>query len=186
MTRPLAPLLAMLLAGCGAPSAETGAEPPEPPVVRRGPPVPVEPRSMTAPTLARWMADPADRVRVLTFWATWCEPCIAEMPVIKELAQRHPDVDVVLVNVDHHTVQAPRVAQLRRNLGIEHLPSVLLDAADPNADLRAHVPGWPEQIPWTIVIARDGHVVAHFTEAVRGPEVEAAVAMASTRGAGPG
>ena len=49
------------------------------------------------------------RVVLVNFWATWCEPCIAEMPVIKELAQRHPDVDVVLVNVDHHTVQAPRV-----------------------------------------------------------------------------
>lgn len=144
-------------------------------------PAPRAPRSMDGATLARWLADPSEDVRVVNFWASWCEPCIAEMPVLKELARRHRDVSVVLVDVDHPSVQGTKVASLRRNLGIEHLDTVLLDAKDPNADLRKHVRGWPEQIPWTLVLARDGTIVASFTSSLGGPEVDAALQRAAAR-----
>lgn len=32
---------------------------------------------------------------VLNFWASWCVPCRAEFPVLKELQTRHPDVVVL-------------------------------------------------------------------------------------------
>lgn len=32
------------------------------------------------------------KVVVLDFWATWCAPCLASMPVMKKIAQQHPDV----------------------------------------------------------------------------------------------
>jgi thiol-disulfide isomerase/thioredoxin len=39
------------------------------------------------------------KVVVLDFWATWCGPCIATFPQIRELAEHYKDADVVIVGV---------------------------------------------------------------------------------------
>lgn len=38
---------------------------------------------------------------VLNFWATWCSPCIAELPGLDRLAADAPDLKVLVVSVDH-------------------------------------------------------------------------------------
>ncbi len=37
---------------------------------------------------------------VVTFWATWCVPCIQEIPEIGAFAREHPDVVVIGVATD--------------------------------------------------------------------------------------
>jgi peptide/nickel transport system substrate-binding protein len=39
------------------------------------------------------------RLTYLDFWATWCEPCQQSIPLIQRFARRHPEVDVVSVDV---------------------------------------------------------------------------------------
>jgi peroxiredoxin len=48
------------------------------------------------------LADLRGRVVVLNFWATWCPPCIDEMPSLQRLQQAFADrgVEVVAVSVD--------------------------------------------------------------------------------------
>ena len=36
---------------------------------------------------------------ILTFWGVWCGPCIAEMPAMQEFQRRHPEVNVLAVEV---------------------------------------------------------------------------------------
>ena len=45
------------------------------------------------------LANQRGHVVFLDFWATWCEPCKVELPMITKFAQAHPDAVVVPVNV---------------------------------------------------------------------------------------
>ncbi len=46
------------------------------------------------------LSDLQGRVVVLNLWATWCEPCKVEMPLLQALAVRHPD-DLVVLGVNY-------------------------------------------------------------------------------------
>jgi thiol-disulfide isomerase/thioredoxin len=46
------------------------------------------------------LADGRGKIVVLDFWATWCGPCLEQMPILVDLAKRYPDVMVVGVNSD--------------------------------------------------------------------------------------
>ena len=37
---------------------------------------------------------------VVNFWATWCAPCVEEMPALNEMAQSMPDVQFVGIGID--------------------------------------------------------------------------------------
>src|SRR5919197_1514583 len=54
------------------------------------------------------LADWNDRVVVLNFWATWCQPCTDEMPTLEGLWRRYRErgVAVVGINVDRGAPRA--------------------------------------------------------------------------------
>ncbi len=37
------------------------------------------------------------KIVVLDFWATWCAPCIASMPAMKEMEKRHPEIAFLFI-----------------------------------------------------------------------------------------
>lgn len=37
---------------------------------------------------------------VLNFWATWCAPCVREMPLLDEFAKKHPDIQFIGFTID--------------------------------------------------------------------------------------
>jgi len=40
------------------------------------------------------------KIVVLNFWATWCAPCIDELPSLQELQKTRPDIQVLAVSID--------------------------------------------------------------------------------------
>ena len=40
------------------------------------------------------------RVVLLNFWATWCAPCVVEMPSLLQLHHDQPDLAILAVSID--------------------------------------------------------------------------------------
>ena len=97
------------------------------------------------------LADYAGRVVLLNVWATWCKPCVREMPALQRLYERlHPrGLEVLAVNVDVDAVGATDVAGFARDLGLTF--PILRDATGA-VEEAFNVIG----LPVTVVITRDG------------------------------
>jgi cytochrome c biogenesis protein CcmG/thiol:disulfide interchange protein DsbE len=57
-------------------------------------------------------ADLKGKPSVIDFWATWCEPCIAEIPKFNQLHEQYPNVQVIGITVmSPHDDIKPKVAE---------------------------------------------------------------------------
>ena len=70
------------------------------------------------------LADYQGRWVVVNFWATWCAPCVAEIPGIAAFSRAHPDVVVLGIAVDWDDAQ--KVKRFAAKVGIDY-PLVLSD-----------------------------------------------------------
>lgn len=100
----------------------------------------------------RTLADYTGKVVVLNIWATWCAPCIYEMPSFARLRTAVPDSNlaIVAVSVDE-LVGADSVNAFAKNLGVNF---VVLHDSTTQIARTYQVTGYPE----TFVIARDGTI----------------------------
>lgn len=47
----------------------------------------------------------SEKLTIVNFWATWCEPCVAEIPHFVEIYNQHKDalnLDIIFVSLDRH------------------------------------------------------------------------------------
>lgn len=98
------------------------------------------------------MSGPSENVLVINFWATWCAPCIQELPMLEELNASAPDVDVLLVSMDLDLDPDPQ--KVYRFVVRWQLKSqvLLLDEPDPNSWIDRVEPSWSGALPATLII----------------------------------
>ncbi len=96
------------------------------------------------------------KVLVLNFWATWCPPCVQEVPSLNQFQREFAGQGVVVVAVSIDKNPQKYQAFLSK------IPVVFQTARDPNADVSSTYGTF--QIPETYII-KDGRVARKFPEA---------------------
>ncbi|MBI2964492.1 MAG: TlpA family protein disulfide reductase [Deltaproteobacteria bacterium] len=99
------------------------------------------------------MQDLRGKVVLLNLWATWCPPCVEEMPTLQLLEKKMAGRDFVLLAVSEDE-QPAAVAPWIAERGFT-FPVLLDDRGQVGADLG--ITGYPE----TFVVDRQGRVVHH-------------------------
>ena len=109
-------------------------------------------------------ADLKDRWLVINYWATWCGPCITEIPEFNEI-HHNPRSDLIVlgVNFDGPTERSTQQADLEK-MKIE-FPVVI---QDPAARFGYEV---PSVLPTTVIVRPDGSIAAQLV----GPQTKASV-----------
>ena len=98
------------------------------------------------------LADQRGKVVIVNFWATWCPPCLEEMPAMERLYRQHKDTGFTLVaiSVDADPKKVvPFVSEHKLTMPI---------GVDPKMDL-ANTYG-VRALPSSFVVARDGNLAA--------------------------
>ena len=109
------------------------------------------------------LADYKGRWVVLNFWATWCEPCRAEMPAFERLYQRWAARGVQFLGLSDESTD--KAQQFGRALGISY---PLWTGGDQVAGLSRRLGNALGGLPHTVVLDRRGEVtlqkVGPYTE----------------------
>ena len=97
-----------------------------------------------------------DKVHVVNFWATWCAPCVKELPYFETINEKYDNdkVEVILVSLDfpkHYETK------LRPFIKAQDLKSevVALDDVDQNMWIPDINENWSGAIPATIIYNKD-------------------------------
>ena len=92
------------------------------------------------------------KTRVINFWATWCKPCVAELPYFELINSRYPDneVEVILVSLDLPKQVETKLIPFLRKQKIES-KVILLDDPDANSWIPKVNKNWSGSIPATII-----------------------------------
>ena len=105
---------------------------------------------------APWIAEPApdnDTLYVFNFWATWCGPCVAELPYFERLRQntQGQKIRIILVSLDFVKELDKKLIPFlrRRQLSNEVL---VLDQDGVNEWMERIDPEWSGSIPATLMI----------------------------------
>jgi thiol-disulfide isomerase/thioredoxin len=187
---------ALALAGCKRDAAAPAASPASP--ASQPAPAAAQPAAVSAPSAAQaqarkngadaipvlevktidakpWrLADHRGRWVVVNYWATWCGPCLKEMPDLSALDAMREDVDVIGLAYEDTTP-----ADLRAFL-VKHpvvYPVAIADVYAPPAAFDA-----PRGLPTTWLIAPDGRVARHFLGPVTAADLQAAIAAGPPAG----
>lgn len=111
------------------------------------------------------------RVTLLDFWATWCLPCVTDLPRLTALHQRHADrgFQVVGVSIDEGDKAAKKVSRMVKKKDVAH--PIYLDGEGGEAWAAFLV----RAIPAQFLIDRQGRIVAQWSGVIDLATVEAEI-----------
>lgn len=100
---------------------------------------------------------------VVTFWATWCEPCREEFPLLVQLQKQYAPQGLAIFGV---SLDDDSDMNLVRRFIARNQPGFPSYRQKPGIDVDAFYhgvnPAWTGSMPETIFYGRDGRIIGHF------------------------
>jgi len=102
--------------------------------------------------LSREIETSRDQIQVYNFWATWCAPCVKELPFFEKVNADVKEVRVTLVSMDMDL--DPNPEKVYKFIARKNIRSrvVILDEKDPNAWINKIDGEWNGALPATLVV----------------------------------
>ncbi|HEY5613414.1 MAG TPA: TlpA disulfide reductase family protein [Lysobacter sp.] len=180
-------LTVTVLAGCRKPeeqpapaTPEAAASAPTPELAERPAPETPQPAgsgtespTLRVPTIDGKTYDLAARRGkwvVVNFWATWCAPCLKEMPELSALDAMREHIEVV--GLAYEEIDADAMRDFLKVHPVVY-PIAIVDTYSPPVDFDT-----PRGLPMTYLIAPDGKVARKILGPVTARDLEAAIAAA--------
>ena len=89
---------------------------------------------------------------IVNFWATWCAPCLEEIPMLREIAKMEEPVQPVVIGIDFEEIEKEPLQKFIEEFEIDYL--VLLIGDTPL------IPFEPlKGMPTTFVVSPEGKIV---------------------------
>lgn len=99
-------------------------------------------------------------VVVLNFWATWCEPCVQEIPIFVKIHERNRNVRVIGISMD----DPDQELEVRKFVAKHHVKYevVICNTQDFEAMVNSIDPNWIGGLPATFVYKNGKLVFSHM------------------------
>jgi thiol-disulfide isomerase/thioredoxin len=123
-----------------------------------------------------WKNTPSDTIYVVNFWATWCAPCVAELPAFEKLHERYSgkNVQVVLVSNDFKKQVESKLKPFVRQKKLKS-KVVFMDESNPNSWINLVSTEWSGSIPATLLISTKKNKVLFFEKPLKYKALERAL-----------
>lgn len=111
------------------------------------------------PELEKLLASPADELHVVNFWATWCPPCVTELPHFEKLAKEYQGkgVKFILISLDFPSqMDTKLIPFLKKNKITADVR--LMTNLDYNSWIEKVDSGWQGNIPVTLFFNNSGKI----------------------------
>jgi peroxiredoxin len=125
---------------------------------------PVELKSIDAAGVKALAANAdSKKLRVINVWATWCAPCVTELPefVTMNRMYRHRDFELVTISMDD-PAKKDRALETLKKLHVSST-NYIYDADDRDALVKALDSEWQGPVPHTLIVAPGGKVIYRHT-----------------------
>lgn len=131
---------------------------------------------LTFDQLKQRIDQPNDTLYIINFWATWCAPCVKELPYFETVHQTYKvkKVSVLLVSLDDKTALNTKVKPFIRNRKIRSRV-VLLDEPDANAWIDKLAPEWSGALPMTLLLNKQQTIRRFIGGPVKPGELESII-----------
>jgi peroxiredoxin len=135
--------------------------------------VAIEPIDLAA--VAKIAKNDTNKLTLVNLWATWCGPCVAELPELVTMHRmyRTRHFQLVTISLDELSKQDDALKVLKEN----HLSAknFILSSDDRDKFAEALDRDWPGPVPYTVLIAPGGKILYRKTGAIDPLELKRAI-----------